>query len=98
MLELGERSPELHAEVGRLAAALKLDALFTFGTQSQAAADAAKAGGIASWHAGLCVSDLVAAVRAAFAERPGALLVKGSRGMRLERVVEALLQAPPKAV
>ncbi|MFZ6180802.1 UDP-N-acetylmuramoyl-tripeptide--D-alanyl-D-alanine ligase [Nannocystis pusilla] len=98
MLELGERSPELHAEVGRLAAALKLDALFTFGTLSQAAADAAKAGGIASWHAGLCVSDLVAAVRAAFAERPGALLVKGSRGMRLERVVEALLQAPPKAV
>nr|WP_276604265.1 Mur ligase family protein [Nannocystis pusilla] len=94
----GRAQPELHAEVGRLAAALKLDALFTFGTLSQAAADAAKAGGIASWHAGLCVSDLVAAVRAAFAERPGALLVKGSRGMRLERVVEALLQAPPKAV
>lgn len=98
MLELGEQGPELHAEVGRLAAALRLDALFTFGALSQSAAEAAKAGGIAAWHAGLCVSDLVAAVRATFAERPGALLVKGSRGMRLERVVEALLQAPPRSV
>lgn len=94
MLELGERGPELHAEVGRLAASLRLDALFTFGTLSAAAAEAAKAGGIAAWHAGLSVSDLVAAIRAAFGERPGALLVKGSRGMRLERVVDALLQAP----
>lgn len=96
MLELGETGPELHAEVGRLAAALKLDALFTFGKLSQAASDAAKEAGIPAWHAGICVSDLVAAVRALYDERPGALLVKGSRGMRLERVVEGLLSARPR--
>lgn len=98
MLELGESAPELHAEVGRLAAALRLDALFTFGSLSQHTADAAKAAGLAAWHAGLCVSDLVAAVHAAFGERPGALLVKGSRGMRLERVVAALLETAPPGV
>ena len=95
MLELGPTAGELHAEVGRLVAALKLDALFTFGALSQAAADAAKAGGIPAWHAGVSVADLVAAVRAAFDERPGALLIKGSRGMRLERVVAALIDPPP---
>lgn len=95
MLELGPTAPELHAEVGRLAAALRLDALFTFGALSQAATEAAKAGGIPAWHAGLGVADLVAAVRAAFDERPGALLVKGSRGMKLERVVAALLEPAP---
>ncbi|HEY8380185.1 MAG TPA: UDP-N-acetylmuramoyl-tripeptide--D-alanyl-D-alanine ligase [Nannocystis sp.] len=97
MLELGPRGRELHAEVGELAARLRLDALFTFGTLSEAATEAAKAGGIAAWHAGSSIADLVAAVRATFSDRPGALLVKGSRGVRLERVVEALLQAPAKA-
>ena len=75
-------------------AELGLDALFTFGTLSQHAAEAARARGIAAWHAGESVDDAVAAVRARFGARPGALLVKGSRGMRLERVVAALADAP----
>ena len=57
-------------------------------------AEAARARGIAAWHAGESVDDAVAAVRARFGARPGALLVKGSRGMRLERVVAALADAP----
>lgn len=97
MLELGEASAELHAQVGRLAAALRLDAVFTFGPLSRHTCAAAKAGGIATWHAGESVPDLVAAIRARCGERPGAVLVKGSRGMRLERVVAGLLEAAPKS-
>lgn len=94
MLELGKTAPQLHAELGALVAELGLDALFTFGSLSQHAAEAARARGIAAWHAGESVDDAVAAVRARFGARPGALLVKGSRGMRLERVVAALADAP----
>jgi len=97
MLELGPTAPQLHAELGALVAELGLDALFTFGSLSQQATEAARARGIAAWHAGESVDDVVAAVRARFSARPGALLVKGSRGMRLERVVAALADARPGA-
>jgi len=90
MLELGPRGPQLHAEAGRLAAQLGLDALFGFGALTQHATEAARAAGLAAWHAGDSVEDLTAAVRARFGALGGALLVKGSRGMRLERVVAAL--------
>jgi len=92
MLELGESAPQLHADLGALAADLGLDAIFTFGPLAQHASAVARAGGIAAWHAGESVDDAVAAVRARFDTRPGALLIKGSRGMRLERVVDALTQ------
>ena len=94
MLELGPTAPQLHAELGGLVAQLGIDAVFTFGPLAQHAADAARARGIAAWHAGESVDDVVAAVRARFGTRPGALLIKGSRGMRLERVVEALTETP----
>jgi len=90
MLELGPEGPQLHAEVGRLAAQLGLDALFGFGTLAQYATEAARAAGLAAWHAGESIEDLAAAVRARFGPLGGALLVKGSRGMRLERLVAAL--------
>lgn len=94
MLELGPTAAQLHAELGALVAELGIDALFTFGTLTQHAAEVARARGIAAWHAGESVDDAVAAVRARFGRKPGALLVKGSRGMRLERVVAALADAP----
>ncbi len=97
MLELGPDAPALHAEVGELAARLRLDAVFTFGPLSQHTATAAQLGGIAAWHAGESLEDLVAAVRARFGARPGAVLIKGSRGMRLERVVAALVADEPTA-
>ena len=97
MLELGPDAPTLHAEVGALAARLRLDAVFTFGALAQHAAAAAQIGGIAAWHAGDSLEDLIAAVRARFGPRPGAVLIKGSRGMRLERVVAALMDGSPVA-
>ena len=96
MLELGPTGPELHAEVGRLAAALGLAGLFTFGELAGEAARAAAAGGIPARHFGRDLDALTAAVREALGAAPGAVLIKGSRGVRLERVVAALTQTPAR--
>ncbi len=91
MLELGPTEDELHRELGRDAAAAGLAALATFGPRARLAR-------LAALEAGMNPSDtfhtedplpLVAFVRERL--RPGdVLLVKGSRGMKLERLVEAL--------
>jgi UDP-N-acetylmuramoyl-tripeptide--D-alanyl-D-alanine ligase len=91
MLELGPAEDDLHRELGRDAAAAGLAALATFGPRAGLAREAAIEAGMArsdTFH----TEDpllLVAFVRERL--RPGdVLLVKGSRGMKLERLVEAL--------
>ncbi len=91
MLELGGESERLHAEIGRFLAESGVDELFTFGTHSRHLNQAARGKGLsrrASRHYSdfdLMVSDLAASLA------PGdVVLVKGSRGMRLERVGDAL--------
>jgi UDP-N-acetylmuramoyl-tripeptide--D-alanyl-D-alanine ligase len=91
MLELGPSEGELHRELGRDAAAAGLAALAAFGPRARLARDAAVEAGLPAGDA-FHTEDpdaLVAFVRERL--RPGdTLLVKGSRGMRLERLVEAL--------
>lgn len=91
MLELGPDEDLLHAEAGRRAAALGLDALVTLGPRAAAATEAAAAAGLDAVHC----DDFAAAVRAIEARlvgpAGGAVLVKGSRGMQLERLIELLL-------
>ncbi|MFQ5599855.1 MAG: UDP-N-acetylmuramoyl-tripeptide--D-alanyl-D-alanine ligase [Candidatus Krumholzibacteriia bacterium] len=90
MLELGEASAALHAELGAHVLASGVQLLFVIGTHMQDAVRAASAAGLgdAARHFD-AVETLVDALRAAL--RPGdAVLVKGSRGCRMERVVEAL--------
>jgi UDP-N-acetylmuramoyl-tripeptide--D-alanyl-D-alanine ligase len=81
----------LHREVGAEAARLPVARLFGFGPRSREILAGAIGAGLASertFHAEE-VAALAEAVRAATA--PGdVLLVKGSRGMKLERLVEAL--------
>jgi UDP-N-acetylmuramoyl-tripeptide--D-alanyl-D-alanine ligase len=94
MLELGERSPELHREVGRVAAREGVDYLLAMGKQAHHLLGGAAEGGMPSERLiqGNDHGELAHKVRALMT--PGAwVLVKGSRGMRMERVVEALLQA-----
>lgn len=92
MLELGPRETELHAAVGEQCARLGIDLVLALGPRSEAIARAAAQGGVDARHLGDDVSAAVAAIRAALPEdRAGAVLVKASRGMRLERVVAALL-------
>ena len=86
MLELGERAAELHRELG--AATRGLDRVFAFGPESAAIAT----GNPDAEHFG-AYEDLAAALREL--PREGTVLVKASRGMRLERAVDLLLAEEP---
>ncbi|HEY4556036.1 MAG TPA: cyanophycin synthetase, partial [Lysobacter sp.] len=86
MRELGEDERELHADVGRRAKAAGIRRLYTLGALSAAAAEAY---GDGARHfpdhdalAAALASDLRAGVR---------VLVKGSRGSAMDRIVTALL-------
>jgi UDP-N-acetylmuramoyl-tripeptide--D-alanyl-D-alanine ligase len=88
MLELGPVEVESHRRLGEEAARAGVEALAAFGPRSRHGAEAARAAGLPAFH----TEDMPALVEWARATvRPGdALLVKGSRGMKLERLVEAL--------
>jgi UDP-N-acetylmuramoyl-tripeptide--D-alanyl-D-alanine ligase len=85
MKELGDSADALHAEVGRYAKQAGIARLFAIGELSHYAVEAFGAG--ARWFADL--DALIAEVRSSLA--PGiAVLIKGSRSNRLERVTNAL--------
>lgn len=88
MMELGPASTELHAEVGRYAKASGIVRLLAYGPQSRSAADAFGAGGTWFEH----IEDLIAEARRGLTADI-AVLVKGSRANRLERVTAALARA-----
>jgi UDP-N-acetylmuramoyl-tripeptide--D-alanyl-D-alanine ligase len=88
MGEVGDEGPRFHAEVGAYARERGIDALWTAGAAS---AQAARAFGPAARH-----HDRVEALAAAAVSAPppfASVVVKGSRFMRMERVVEALVAA-----
>ena len=85
MLELGEDAVRAHGDAGRLARRRGIERLWTLGPGARAAAEAFGAGGAAFDD----VAGLVRALAPGLDER-GIVLVKGSRGSRMERVVEAL--------
>jgi UDP-N-acetylmuramoyl-tripeptide--D-alanyl-D-alanine ligase len=88
MGEVGSQGPQFHAEVGAYARERGLPALWCAGAQSE---HAARAFGSAARHFA-DVPALIAALGAGLAQAPeaGAVLVKGSRFMQMERVVQAL--------
>jgi UDP-N-acetylmuramoyl-tripeptide--D-alanyl-D-alanine ligase len=94
MLELGGESEALHEEVGRRVPTSAW--LYVAGTFAAALARGALAAGVSPGRVRRfeSVPDMAAAVRAD-ARAGDLILVKGSRGMRLERVVEALAPAAP---
>jgi UDP-N-acetylmuramoyl-tripeptide--D-alanyl-D-alanine ligase len=87
MGEVGVQGPEFHAEVGAYARERGVASLWTVGPLSP---HAAAAFGLAARHFE-SVDALVAAL--VQAPRCGAALIKGSRFMRMERVVSALVPA-----
>jgi len=80
MGEVGDQGPQFHAEVGEYARAHGIDQLFTLGDQSVAMK-------------GRHFADINSLNAAVLAELPRAasILVKGSRFMKMERVVEAIV-------
>jgi len=89
MLELGAQSAALHREIGEKAAACGVERLLVRGAFAQAMADGARAAGVPSVEV-LDAHEAMADVIAADAVEGDCLLVKGSRGMRMEKVIECL--------
>lgn len=91
MLELGELGPAAHQEMGEVAAALHLDGLVTVGVLGAIIGAAAAQAGFPSGRVA-CLADNAAVI--AHLEQmlqPGDLvLIKGSRGMRMEEIVRHL--------
>ena len=88
MLELGDYAPQAHFEVGQ-AAAQSADALFAYGACSGEYVRGAQTSGMAQAQSFATHEALVEALRETV--RPGdTLLVKGSRGMKMERVLGLL--------
>lgn len=93
MWELGDGSGGAHREVGARAAALGIDELFAVGTHAEETCAGARSAGmeLSQTHAFASVDALADALLTA--RRPGdVVLVKGSRGMRMEEVVRRLME------
>jgi UDP-N-acetylmuramoyl-tripeptide--D-alanyl-D-alanine ligase len=89
MLELGSFEAEAHRALGEEAARAGVALLAAFGPRARATAEAARARGLDAFHTEE-MDALVAWARERLAPSSDVLLVKGSRGMKLERLVEAL--------
>ena len=90
MLELGPQAADLHREIGQRAAAAGLALLCAHGPHADALAAGARAAGMPD---GRIMTGSVPEIVDHLTARlePGDwILVKGSRGMRMERVIEAL--------
>lgn len=87
MGEVGSQGPEFHHEAGRNAFALGVEKLFTLGEQAQGAS--------AAFGQGHHFNDMAALTAAVLAELPqvASILVKGSRFMKMERIVHAVMTA-----
>jgi UDP-N-acetylmuramoyl-tripeptide--D-alanyl-D-alanine ligase len=90
MGEVGTSGPRFHREVGEYARAARIDRLLTVGTLT---AETAAAFGAGAEH--FATVDAVAAHVGATARAGTTVLVKGSRVMRMERVVAALAGESP---
>lgn len=96
MLELGEHAVAAHMEIGRLAAGLGIDFVLCVGDLSRYSAQAAILAGLDENHARFFDSRSDASQWLTHLFRTGALtrgdwlLVKGSRGMRLEKIIDEL--------
>ncbi|WP_028561621.1 UDP-N-acetylmuramoyl-tripeptide--D-alanyl-D-alanine ligase [Paenibacillus pinihumi] len=92
MLELGPEEAELHRQIGAYIHQGKADRLLTLGPQSERTAEgAAEALGVGSVRHFADKAGLIALLQAEL--RPDDLvLVKGSRGMKMEQIVHALEQ------
>jgi len=97
MLELGRYSAEEHERIGTLAAA-RADIVVAVGTRSRSIAVAAKSAGmkdeaVFSFDTAIEAADMLEAL----VEPRDAILIKGSQGIRTERIAERLLADPADA-
>jgi len=90
MLELGDIAEAAHRQIGRAVAASGVTELIGVGPHAVHAVESARAAGLAESHHTLTFEDTMALLLKRLAH-DDAVLIKGSRGMRMERVVDALI-------
>ncbi|MBI3404588.1 MAG: UDP-N-acetylmuramoyl-tripeptide--D-alanyl-D-alanine ligase [Acidobacteria bacterium] len=97
MLELGPRAADLHRETGRYAAGKKVDWIFGVrGLAKEIVAGAVEAGHSARHTGFFGDSEESAQVIPGFVAEGDVVLIKGSRGVKMERIVAALMEKFPK--
>lgn len=101
MLELGDESPQFHYHIGEQVAHSQIDCLIAFGPQADDIVSGALGAGLTPDRIATCRElDALLTVLDCWLEHDSAVLVKGSRGMRMERICEwirqqALVNTPP---
>lgn len=94
MLELGEYSRLMHDQLGRLAAQANVQKLYCYGAMADVVAEAAITRGIRADNVFVCVDkdnpELMADMIMNSIEAGDVLLVKASRGVKAELVIESL--------
>ena len=93
MGEVGDHGPEFHREIGAYARESGIDAMYALGEASRAACQMFGAHA----HHFNSMEALLEGLLAAGLDQGATLLVKGSRFMRMERVVDALTVSPASA-
>ena len=89
MLELGDAAVEAHRAIGRKAAALGVDLVISVGTLSSHIAEGARAGGMSPERVVSVKTNAEAAALLRERSQEGdAILIKGSRGMKMEKILE----------
>ena len=94
MLELGKESGNLHKQIGAMVPEMNFDLLLAVGNDAKKYVEGAKTRGMKNVFHFDSVEDAVAHLSQTVAEGD-VVLVKGSRGMHMERVVDALLHMVP---
>ena len=91
MLELGEKEKDFHRMIGELAARLRFKGLLTFGRLSQDTYNRAIECGMDRKNAWHCATrEEIADILRKVTKKGDAILVKGSRAMKMEEVIEKL--------
>ncbi|MBT6045452.1 MAG: hypothetical protein HOG49_01405, partial [Candidatus Scalindua sp.] len=91
MLELGNYAESLHREIGAQVAKADIDVLWTVGSFSKFVAEEAIANGISEERTRSCeTSEEISSVVASQLKKDDTVLIKGSRGMKLENVVHQI--------
>jgi UDP-N-acetylmuramoyl-tripeptide--D-alanyl-D-alanine ligase len=95
MLELGELGPGLHASVGQFLGRSGIDCLVTVGKLGESIADGAESAGCPLVRR--CANQAQAQIALAELVQPGStVLVKASRGMKFEHLVDYLVELTPE--
>lgn len=100
MLELGKDSRMMHDQIGHYAAQMQVQKLFCFGKNADVVAEAAIKNGIRAENVFVCLdtneADIMAEMITGALSKGDILLVKASRGVAAENVIECMKKRKPK--